>query len=661
MRWTGAMCVGVGLVALGCSSERPEFGSAKDSRDASAGHGRNEKSDSGSFASGVDAAESLIDSGVDESEGTIDQTSTEESVSVQNSNATTDTQSLSETSTREATTDAPATVTSEATSDSIANVTSEDDPDGGNSEVDGATEEPCGEISQACCEDDQCSEELVCVDAVCVQPVSTASITLQTTGLKGVLIVDINGTNHTITADGETALELELAVGELLDGAIDTEPPGQRCLLNGDTSVLEQYSGQELVLILECEDDNAVLTDLVSSLPQLSFDSETVGYDLNVPFSRYIATFAATPEQDTATVRIEGQVVSPGQEVSLALPVGSRSIRVDVEAQSGREQVYTIDIRRAAQLDFVERLVPQEEENIGFGARLDLGGSQVAVLTAGSTPGSRAAITIFDFSSLSPLNHLGDLNPRDSFSPNFAFDSGHLVFTSSDYHSMTLWNADGWEEPTTAPIEWDDTSWGNAVLAKGAISGNTMVLGGISTQIIYEFDDGTWTETQRLHALEDGGYANPLFLELYGDTLVIGGTPSDDDNGMFQIYQRSDGLFELDRSLDVVPEGVAIGADVVAIGSDGSTEVYEFDGDQWRYERTLDVERPLWIAGSQLVASAGEEATVRPWGTAADTEASTVTRADTNSAATCSVLAESAAMSDLGVLIGGCNEVLVFQ
>lgn len=546
--------------------------------------------------------------------------------------------------------------------------------DAGSTCADGGCEE-CGGATQACCADDECNPGLQCQDGTCVTP-GPSNLVLDVSGLEGVLVLALNDDTLAITTNGESTIELELEIGQTLTLTIDTDPLDQRCLLDGEAEFEDQFAGGSYSLKVECEDDVADLRALTSSVPGLSFASDTLSYELNAPFSRYSITLTATAEQESATVRIDGNIVPAGEEITLSLPTGLRTIPVEVQAESGLERTYELEVRRAAELEFVQRLVSEEDESVGFGGGLAVDGDEFAVLTSGIVNNFDAAVTLFDFDNLEPVRHFGSLQPMDYFSPEVAFDSGHLLFTASDYISMSLWTARNWDSRGTLAFVMDQTQYFNAVRFGGSISGDTLVIGGIWTQIVYSLVEGAWQEQQRLYPLHGTEvevdyelFALPLFVKLVGDTLVVAGqvtsTEASDPTSVVRIYQRANGVFGLVASPDIVPEALAVGPNVVAIGDTNSTHIYQRSGDTWSFQRDVSASRAKAVHGPYLVSASDSisstSVTVSSWDSTQSTASSTVTLEDTGYEDDCSGFGRSVAMNENGLLVGGCDSVFVFR
>jgi hypothetical protein len=111
-----------------------------------------------------------------------------------------------------------------------------------------------------------------------------------------------------------------------------------------------------------CKDTVSVSEDVAAPLSSLTvtpgtlqpgFFANTTNYAVNAPTSATNVTVTAIPQDNTATVTINGIVTAAGQGRSVALgsPGSTRTILIVVETQTGLETTYTVTVTRLLSSD----------------------------------------------------------------------------------------------------------------------------------------------------------------------------------------------------------------------------------------------------------------------------------------------------------------------
>lgn len=351
-------------------------------------------------------------------------------------------------------------------------------------------------------------------------------------------------------------------------------------------------------------DDDAVLDDLEVSIGELTprFAADVSSYRVSV--SLFVSQLAVTalPRSDRARVEIDGVEILSGQaSAPLDLELGENEITIDIIAEAGTQQRYTITVNRTA--DVIERSYEKAElpdSGDQYGASLAVSGDYIAIGAPGESsadpenPSDDSALKsggVFmlrrEGASWMPDGYLKASNPGslDLFGARVALDGDALVVGAPGEASadgddpsdngardsgaayVYRRGADGWEFEAYLKAFNPDAldKFGTSV----AISGDTIAVGATGESsasadtpesndvpdsgavYIFERADGAWTQTAYLKVGNRGvGDKLGASAALRGDILVVGATgessanigdPSDDsaaDSGAVYVFER---------------------------------------------------------------------------------------------------------------------------
>lgn len=95
--------------------------------------------------------------------------------------------------------------------------------------------------------------------------------------------------------------------------------------------------------------DVATLSNLTISEGDLDFNSNTLNYTVNLPFTTTNVNIAPTVTEANASIKVNGDSKNSGQAVPINLSVGNNEVEIEVTAQDGAtSKTYIINIKRAA-------------------------------------------------------------------------------------------------------------------------------------------------------------------------------------------------------------------------------------------------------------------------------------------------------------------------
>jgi hypothetical protein len=360
-------------------------------------------------------------------------------------------------------------------------------------------------------------------------------------------------------------------------------------------------------------DPDASLADLRLSRGTLEpvFAPHVTSYRLDVSLLVPELVVTPTPASDAATVTVNG--VSPSEEpLALPLALGENDITIEVTAEAGNTQTYTIVVTRSADA-FDQRYTkpndPTAEDQ--FGSSVALSGDLLAV----GVP----------FES--------GVNPQDPDGGNLSQSGAVYVFR----RDSTVWVQDAYLKASN-PDELD--RFGASV----AIHGDTLVVGApgessadpanpqsddaIDSGAAYVFrrGDAGWQEEAYLKAANLG--ASDLFgasVAIDGDTVAVGATgessssaslPADNgarNSGAVYVFQRTGTAWQQQAYLkaaildsgDAFGTSLALQADTLAVGapledsanatdpasdaalSSGAVYVFQRTGTTWQQQAYL--------------------------------------------------------------------------
>lgn len=506
-------------------------------------------------------------------------------------------------------------------------------------------------------------------------PLPSGSIGVSVTGLDGAVTLEADGEARVFTEDGEHELELDVEVGQLVTVELTNQPPGQRCLVDGKQESSRQYTGKTLLFAIVCRNDVTTLASLTLDVDDLGFSSNKTDYALDLPFVNHRVTLTPVLSDPTATLKLDGDEIEDGEPITLSLPTSLITLVFEVESAAGSTRSYRVQLERDDEFAFVDTVASTDPELDPEGGPIELYGHAVvadgdrfAVLGAGIVNTTDAAVYIYDFDSLALERKFDSLQPLDYHAPHLDFSAGHVLFVNADFQSMSLWSSGEWNAgPTWLPFQTDPINTSGGDRAAGSVSGNTLAIGGFSLQRVYTYDGEAWNLEDEFAPFPEEGnpYGDPLYHELSGDTLVVGGRLTSGTEG-FTIFERTDGSWSEALPVTGSITGIALGDGVLAVGFDepsAHTKIYERTGGTWAYARQLTTSgRPLAIYGPFVILGGGATATLRLWTTTDYTDSHTLTRSDTTSTSACSNFAYSSALNENGlVLCDRCSECSIFR
>jgi len=177
-------------------------------------------------------------------------------------------------------------------------------------------------------------------------------------------------------------------------------------------------------------------------------------------------------------------------------------------------------------------------------------------------------------------------------------------FTTHNYGAVLAWERDGLWWQFTQLVQPSDSSTQDRFGYSVALDGDTLVVGAIGQDTIFEDtgaayvfecdpDTGEWIEHQQLLPadVEEGtelGYA----VAIQGETLAVSSIFQYDRRGAVYIYNRIDGQWVQSQVLsptggDAFGAAITIAGDTMVVGSigegnfRGAAYVYRFNGQQW--------------------------------------------------------------------------------
>jgi hypothetical protein len=163
-------------------------------------------------------------------------------------------------------------------------------------------------------------------------------------GLVGSVTLLIGGEPLTLTSDGPFSVSGWLA-GESYSISVSAQPAGQACSVGWGEGVFgdSDVSG----VTVHCYSD-------VAELATLALDDEALGSDFvtETTFERSVSVFTqrvsllATLADPGATLTVDGAPVVSGEALALDLPLGTRTVEIEVTAPSLRVRQYSVAISR---------------------------------------------------------------------------------------------------------------------------------------------------------------------------------------------------------------------------------------------------------------------------------------------------------------------------
>jgi hypothetical protein len=189
-------------------------------------------------------------------------------------------------------------------------------------------------------------------------------------GLVGSITLDVNGQELMFEQDGTFTLPGWLE-GDAYAVTVSTQPDDQACVVDSGEGV---FGDENVTVAITCNSDVADLSvlqlggvDLSSNLELESDFEQSVSV-----FTQHLSLLAAVLDP-SATLSIDGVPTTSGEPLDLQLPLGPRTVELEVQAPSGRIHAYSVEITRRISVGAPETLTaPVPSGAAGFGSGVSL-------------------------------------------------------------------------------------------------------------------------------------------------------------------------------------------------------------------------------------------------------------------------------------------------
>ncbi|WP_086931079.1 cadherin-like beta sandwich domain-containing protein [Agarilytica rhodophyticola] len=359
--------------------------------------------------------------------------------------------------------------------------------------------------------------------------------------------------------------------------------------------------------------ERLVLSDGVTLDP--AFRRDQLDYTARVAMSVDSITFNATPDDDKATMRLNGEDFPADTTVTRPLAFGRNTFEIEVIAENELTETYTIVITRVQESSSDASLSALKVEYVG----LDFNRDTTSYTMAPNYFVNETVVTVTKSDELATATLGSQALANGRASSGVALSAGQasdleVKVTASDGTTMrsytTAVTRGAKSDLTVAMLPKDSTlvtgdKFGDVL----AFDGNTLAIaatgrarGGSAGDnagavFVYFRTGDTWALQSQL----DGPANGDLFgtsLALNGDVLAVGAPGTSSSSGAVHFYTRSGGSWSFDEtitapsggefgfSLDLDDDFLVVGAPATDSGV-GAVYVYIPDSGSWSLEQTL--------------------------------------------------------------------------